>query len=102
MAMQRLSRRDLSDLIFVAIVTAPPIVQRGLVSKDQQARENARRALTERIIDRLDGESSMVIVAEMVGPPHLARRGRFGVDEPSPIADETPVSPCRSPQFDNG
>lgn len=87
--MHRLTRRDLSSRIFVAIVTAPPIVQRGLVSKDQQTREEARKRLVDVICDLIDGRGVCVVQADKVRILGAdigcgSRSGVFGEDEDWP------------------
>lgn len=87
--MHRLTRRDLSSRIFVAVVTAPPTVQRGLVSKNQQAREEARKRLVDIICDLIDGRGVCVVQADQVRIPSAdigcgIRPGVFGKDEDWP------------------
>jgi hypothetical protein len=81
----RVSRRDLEALVFVAMATAPAAIKRGLKSKLIEERDKARDALTRSICDRIDNDSYMVIVTEMVArSTPYPRRGKWGVDEPVP------------------
>ena len=91
--MHRLPRRDLEALVFVAITTAPPAIKRGLKSKLLTDRDKARKELAQSICDRLDNQSYMVIVTELIGEPHLARLGKWGVHEPVPATVPVPPPP---------
>jgi hypothetical protein len=92
----RVSRRDLEALVFVAITTAPAAIKRGLKSKLIEERDKARDALTRAICDRIDNDSYMVIVTEMVArSTPYPRRGKWGIDEPVPAAVlEVPKQPA--------
>jgi hypothetical protein len=88
----RVSRKDLEALVFVAIATAPAAIKRGLKSKLTEERDKARDALTRSICDRIDNDSYMVIVTEMVArSTPYPRRGKWGVDEPA--AASVPEAP---------
>ena len=90
----RVSRKDLEALVFVAITTAPPAIKRGLKSKLLTDRDKARQTLTRSICEKLDNDSYMVIVTEMVARtspyPHL---GKWGIDEPVPATVPQPPPP---------
>lgn len=80
----RLARADLEALVSVAVTTAPRLIKRRLHGRDPQEAEAAHRTLVARICDRVDNDSSMVVVADMVRSAHHARRGRWDLDEPVP------------------
>lgn len=87
--MRRLTRRDLESHLFVVLTTAPATIQRGLASKDQQAREEARKQLVALLCDRIDGPGVCVVKADPVrvqsdNPGHHVRPGVFGADEDWP------------------
>ena len=82
--MHRLSRSHLLDMISVALATASKDVKRRLQSKNPVEADQGRAEMAELIVRQIDNDSSMVIVAEMVGEAHVAARGRWGVDEPVP------------------
>ena len=93
--MHRLPRIDLEAIVFVAIATAPLAIKRGLKSKLLTDRDKARQALTRSICEKLDNDSYMVIVTEMIlrsSPwPHL---GKWGIDEPVPATvTQAPAPP---------
>lgn len=89
--MHRVARRDLEALVFVAVATAPSAIKRGLKSKLLTDRDKARKELTRSICEKLDNDSYMVIVAELIGDAYQARLGKWGVDEPCPAT--VPMSP---------
>jgi hypothetical protein len=93
--MHRIARRDLEALVFVAIATAPPHIKRKLKSKLPHEADEARDELTRAICDRLDNDSYMVIVTEMIAlSTPYPRRGTWGVDEPIPArVPEFPAAP---------
>lgn len=92
--MHRVARRDLEALVFVAIATAPPAIKRGLKSKLLTDRDRARQELARSICEKVDNDSYMVIVTEMIArttpSPH---RGTWGVDEPVPATVPQPPLP---------
>ena len=92
--MHRVARRDLEALVFVAIATAPSAIKRGLKSKLLEDRDKARRELARSISEKVDNDSYMVIVTEMIARtspwPHL---GKWGVDEPVPATVPRPPPP---------
>ena len=90
--MHRLPRRDLEALVFVAIATAPPAIKRGLKSKLLEERDKARKALAQSICAKIDNDSFMVIVTELIGQQPYKRLGNWGVDEPMPAT--VPEPPC--------
>lgn len=91
--MHRLPRKDLEAIVFVAIATASPAIKRGLKSKLLTDRDKARKELTQSICQKLDNDSYMVIVAELVGEAYQARLGKWGVDEPLPATVPQPPPP---------
>ena len=82
--MHRLPRFRLIDLIAVVLATAPNGTKRRMQSKHPVEADQGRDEMATRIADQLDNNGSMVIVTEMVGEAHVARRGTWGVDEPEP------------------
>ena len=89
--MHRLPRRDLEDLVFVAITCAPSAIKRGLKSKLLEDRDKARAELARNICDKIDNDSAMVIVTELIAQQEKKVRGKWGVDEPVPAT--VPVDP---------
>ena len=90
--MHKVARRDLEALVFVAIATAPPLIKRKLKSKLLEERDQARGELARSICDRIDNDSYMVIVTEMIAQTTpYPRLGAWGVDEPAPA--EVPKAP---------
>ena len=61
--------------------------------EDRSALDKARKELAQSICDRLDNQSYMVIVTELIGEPHLARLGKWGVHEPVPATVPVPPPP---------
>ena len=92
--MHRVARRDLEALVFVAIATAPPLIKRKLKSKLLAGGATRRGARwRESICDRIDNDSYMVIVTEMIArTTPYPRRGHWGVDETVPA--EVPSAAC--------
>ena len=92
--MHRAARRDLEALVFVAIATAPRLVKSRLRSRLPHEADEARKALAQSICARIDNDSYMVIVTEMIARttpyPH---RGKWGVDEPTPATVPEPPRP---------
>ena len=82
--MYRLSRRDIENLISVAITTAPKVIVQRSRSRDQVLVDWSTTAMIEHICNKIDNDSAMVIVADMVGFNAGQRRGKWGVDEPVP------------------
>ena len=91
--MHRVARRDLETLVFVAIATAPSAIKRGLKSKLLAERDKARKDLTRSICEKLDNDSYMVIVTELIGEAYQARLGKWGVEEPVPATVPQPPPP---------
>ena len=88
----RVPRRDLEALVFVAIATAPALIKRKLKSKLPHEADEARGELARSICDKIDNDSYMVIVTEMIAlSTPYPRRGAWGVDEPVPAV--VPVAP---------
>lgn len=83
--MHRLSRDRLETILFVAFVTADRLIHRKLLSKKQEEREAGRKQMIRHLCDKIDNESSMVIVTEAVGTGTATHLGKWGVDEPSPV-----------------
>lgn len=71
-------------MIAVALATAPDPVKQRLRSKLTTDSDWARNELAKRIAALIDNDSSMVVATELVGEPHHARPGKWGVDEPTP------------------
>ena len=83
--MHKVARKDLEALVFVAIATAPPLIKRKLKSKLPHEADEARAELAKSICNKIDNDSYMVIVTEMVArSTPYPRRGKWGVDEPVP------------------
>ena len=83
--MHRVARRDLEALVFVAIATAPPLIKRKLRSKLPHEADEARRELARSICEKIDNDSYMVIVTELIArTTPYPRLGQWGVDEPVP------------------
>ena len=93
--MHRVARRDLEALVFVAIATAPPLIKRKLKSKLLEERDEGRKALAQSICDKIDNDSYMVIVTELIArTTPYPRLGQWGVDEPVPAeVPPRPVAP---------
>lgn len=78
------------DLIYVAVKTAPNLVKSGLRSKLPSDNDRAVAELTSRIQAKIDNDGVMVISADMVpNPPYGVQPGKWGVDEPDPVASST-------------
>lgn len=82
--MHRLSPAELEPLIYGALRAAPRSLKQRLLSRDPREADAAHLELTTLVISRVDNDSTMVVATDMVGPAHLARRGRWGVDEDPP------------------
>ena len=82
--MHRLSRRDITDLIAVALATAHKDIKRRMQSKNPLEADQGRDEMAELIARQIDNDGSMVVVTEFVGEAHVARRGKWGVDEVAP------------------
>lgn len=82
--MRRLSRSEIENLIAVALATAPPTVKSKLRSKLTTHKDWARDELAKLIAAKVDNDSSMVIVTELLGTLPYDRPGKWGVDEPDP------------------
>ena len=82
--MHRLPRKDLEMIIGVAMKTAPKLIRRRIESRDPFEAERGEREMVEYICGKIDNDSYMVIVAELVGECASQRRGKFGVEEPMP------------------
>lgn len=96
--MHRVARRDLEALVFVAIATAPSLIKRKLTSKLLEERDEARRHLAQSICAKIDNDSYMVIVSELVAQSSpYPRRGAWGVDEPVPATVPEPPAPPAEP-----
>ncbi len=97
----RVARKDLEALVFVAIATAPPLIKRKLKSKLPHEADEARAELAKSICNKIDNNSYMVIVTEMVArSTPYPRRGKWGVDEPVPatvLLQGNKVDPGPSP-----
>jgi hypothetical protein len=91
--MHRIARKDLEALVYVAITCAPPLIKRGMKSKLLDERDKARGELARMICERIDNDSYMVIVTEMIGEAHKRYRGKWGVDEPVPATVPLPPRP---------
>ena len=86
--MRRLSRSEIETTIAVTLATAPPLVKSRLRSKLTTDKDWARGELARLIAAKIDNDSSMVIVTEMLGLLHYDRPGKWGVDEPDPTLRE--------------
>lgn len=84
--MHRLSRSEIETLVAVTLATAPPLVRQRLRSKLTTDRDWARAELARGIAAKLDNDSSMVVVTEMLGLLPYDRPGKWDVDEPAPCA----------------
>ena len=82
--MRRLSRKEIETTIAVALATAPPLVKSRLRSKLTTDKDWARSELAKLIASKVDNDSSMVIVTEMLGTLPYDRPGKWGSDEPAP------------------
>lgn len=82
--MRRLSRREIEIIIAVTLATAPPLVKSRLRSKLTTDKDWARGQLAEIIAAKLDNQSSMVIVTEMLNLIPYDRPGKWGIDEAPP------------------
>lgn len=90
----RLARRDLEAHVFVAIATAPPLIKRKLRSKLPHEADEARAAPTRSICEKINIDSYMVIVTEMIArTTPYPRLGKWGVDEPVPAVVPEPPPP---------
>lgn len=89
--MHRVARRDLEALVFVAIATAPPLIKRKLKSKLPHEADEARGELARSICEKIDNDSYMVIVTELIAETTpYPRRGKWGVDERLPATVQVP------------
>ena len=82
--MHRLSRAEIETLIAVTLATAPPLVKSRLRSKLTIDKDWARGELARLIAAKIDNDSSMVVVTEMLRLIPYDRPGKWGVDEPAP------------------
>lgn len=82
--MHRLSRAQLETMIAVTLATAPKLVQSRLRSKLTTDKDWARGELAKLIAAKLDNDSSMVVVTEMLRLLPYDRRGKWGLDEVPP------------------
>ena len=94
--MHRVSRQSLQSMVVVSLATAPPLVKSKLRSKRPVEADEARKALAEAICARIDNDSYMVVVTEMIGEAHKAYRGKWDVDEPAPAVVPVPPPPPSS------
>ena len=92
-AMHRIARRDLEALVYVAIACASDSIKRGMKSKLPHEAQDARSALARSICDRIDNDSYMVIVTELIVQAEKRYRGKWGVDEPVPATVPEPPAP---------
>jgi len=88
--MHRIERESLVIQISVAMKVAlrqcKPLLKPNRLPHESDILANA---LAEAAVDLVDGDSRMVIATELKGPtPHLAKPGRWGLDEPDPTGDE--------------
>jgi hypothetical protein len=91
--MHRIARADLEALVYVALTCAPDSIKRGLKSKLLEERDKAREALARKICEKIDSDSAMVIVTELIGEAQQRHRGKWGVDEPVPATVPEPPPP---------
>ena len=99
----RVSRNDLQSLVFVALACASDAIRHGLKSKLLEERDKARRALARSICEKIDNDSYMVIVTEMIATTTpYPRRGEWGVDEPAPATVPVPPRPPEKEKVDPG
>ncbi len=90
----RVSRSDLEALVHVALATAPLLIKRKLKSRLPHEADEARAALAKSICDKIDNDSFMVIVTEMIAQTTpYPRRGKWGVDEMEPAVVPQPPPP---------
>lgn len=82
--MRRLSRREIEIIVAVSLATAPPLVKSRLRSKLTSDKDWARDQLAQVIASKLDNQSSMVIVTEMLKTIPYDRPGKWGIDESPP------------------
>jgi hypothetical protein len=82
--MHRLSRAEIETLIAVTLTTAPRLVKSKFRSKLTTDKDWARGELAKLIATKLDNESSMVVVTEMLQLLPYDRRGKWGLDEVPP------------------
>ena len=82
--MHRISRAEIESLVAVTLATAPPLVKQRLRSKLTTDKDWARGELARLIAAKVDNDSSMVVVTEMLRLFPYDRRGQWGVDEPPP------------------
>ncbi|MES2902700.1 MAG: hypothetical protein V4696_00800 [Pseudomonadota bacterium] len=96
--MHRLTRAQIVDLIAVVLATANPNTKRRMVSKLPIEADQGRAEMAELIARQIDNDGSMVVVTEMVGEAHVARRGTWGVDEVAPaVVANQPSAPVPEP-----
>lgn len=82
--MHRLTRAEIETLLAVTLATAPPLVKSKLRSKLTTDKDWARGELAKLLAAKVDNDSSMVIVTELLGTIPYDRCGKWGVDEPDP------------------
>ena len=87
--MHRLSRAQIETLIAVTLATAPALVKHRLRSRLTLERDWARDELAKLIALKIDNDSSMVIVTELLRLGSYDRPGKWGVDEPDPTGSST-------------
>jgi hypothetical protein len=91
---RRVPRHQIDAMIVVALATAPPLVKSRLRSKLPHEADWARQQLARTICDKIDNDSFMVIVTEMIATSTpYPRLGKWGVDEPAPAVVPAPPEP---------
>jgi len=98
--MHRLSRLELQCLVHNIIVCCRLKRHRsGRPISHSLETPEGKAQLTDLICAQIDNDSVMVIAAESVGFGSSARRGKWGIDEPTPATvPEPPKPPSASPK----
>ena len=91
--MHRIARADLEAIVYVAIACASDSIKRRMKSKLPHEAQQARSELASSICDKIDNDSYMVIVTELIEQAEKRYRGRWGVDEPVPATVPEPPPP---------
>ncbi|WP_294124087.1 hypothetical protein [Sphingomonas sp.] len=86
--MHRLTREQITTMFVVALATADKVALSRFRSKKRLDIEAGCEKLAAALAAKLDNDSSMVIVTEIVPAPEggiQCRPGKWGVDEPDPM-----------------
>ena len=83
--MRRVTRDELVTRLYVELKVVPKYIAAKFRSKLPSESDAAAKEIAEHLARRLDGDSSMVIEADLIDAhPYGSRPGKFGLDEPDP------------------